>query len=91
MKKPNFKKITRHCYAVKNQNGFNNSLYDYFGIDLGETSYSKERIRKMVYKFPTKYPTTIIIVDMSFECSCIYIEHFDMDDVWHSLADILIK
>ena len=91
MKKPNFKKITGHCYAVKNQNGFNNSLYDYFGVDSGETSHSKDKIRDMVHSFPTKYTTTIIIIDMSFECSAVYIEHFDMDDIWHSSADILIK
>jgi len=90
MEKPNFKKITGHCYAVKNQNGFNNSLYDYFGVE-SNGAYSKERIREMLQNFPTRYPTTIIIVDLSFECGSVYIEHFDMDDVWHSSADILIK
>lgn len=90
MEKPNFKKITGHCYAVKNQNGFNNSLYDYFSVG-SNGAYSKEIIREMLQNFPTKYPTTIIIVDLSFECGSVYIEHFDMDDVWHSSADILIK
>jgi hypothetical protein len=30
----NYKRITGHVYSIKNQNGFNNALYDYFGIGI---------------------------------------------------------
>lgn len=81
-----FERIIGHCYAVKNQNGFNAALYDYFK----DCDYSKKTIRKMVQNYPLHYPTTIIIVDQSFECGRVYIEDFDMDDKWHSLAHILL-
>jgi len=72
-----FSKITRHCYIVENQNGFNNALYDYF------KDYKKESVRKMVQDYPKYYPTTIVIVDQSFECSRVYIECFDIRDISH--------
>lgn len=70
----NFNRITGHCYSVKNQNSFNQALYDYFK----ESSYSKHYIRSMVQVYPKSYPTTIIIVDLSFECNRIFIEEFNL-------------
>lgn len=29
----NFKQLSGHVYWVKNQNGFNNALYDYFNLN----------------------------------------------------------
>ncbi len=75
----NYKRITGHVYSIKNQNGFNNALYDYFGIGIDST-YSKGEVRKMVQNFPTKYPTNIVIIDQSFECRRVYIECFDLND-----------
>ena len=72
----NFKKITGHLYTARNQNGFNNALYDYFGE---ETSYTKKEIREMIQNHPTIYPTAFVIVDMTFECNRMYIETFDLD------------
>jgi hypothetical protein len=72
-----FSKITGHCYIVENQNGFNNALYDYF------KDYEKERVRKMVQNYPEHYPTTIIIIDQSFECNRVYIECFDIKEISH--------
>jgi len=82
-----FRKITGHVYNVENQNGFNNALYDYFcAIDKEDgkgNSYTKEKVRKMVQNFPEIYPTTIVIIDNSFECSRVYIENFDLDEESH--------
>lgn len=69
----NFKQNSGHCYWVKNQNAFNQAIYHYFGED---TDYSKKEIRSMVQTYPTKYPCTIVIVDLTFESNRIYIESF---------------
>lgn len=78
-----FIKHSGHFYTVRNQNGFNNALYDFFNAGK-EMSYSKEEVRKMVQNFPLVYPASIIIVDQSFECSRVYIEHVDIDYIAHS-------
>ena len=81
-----FRKITGHVYNVENQNGFNNALYHYFGAtDNGENNtYSKKEVREMVQNFPEMYPTTIVIIDNSFECGRVFIESFDLDWEAHS-------
>lgn len=70
----NYKKISTSQFKVYNQNGFNNALYDYYkdSIDCGD--YTKKDIRRMVQNWPKSYPATIIIKDLTFECSRIYIE-----------------
>lgn len=77
-----FRRITGHVYNVENQNGFNNALYDYFQASDKEqpNTYTKRKIREMIRDFPKIYPRTIVIVDMSFECGCVYIEDFDLAD-----------
>lgn len=72
----NFYKHSNHCYSVKNQNGFNNALYHYFGAtDNGEFgSLSKKEVRQMVQNYPKEYPSTIIVVDQSFEFNSLHIE-----------------
>jgi len=75
-----FRRITGHVYNVENQNGFNNALYDYFNA----TDVDKKKVREMVQNFPEIYPTTIVIIDQSFECGRIYIENFDLDYEAHS-------
>jgi len=65
--KKNFRKHTKHLYTVKNQNGFNNALYDYFNIDKN-TSLTKKEVRDMIQNYPEYYPISIVIVDLSFEC-----------------------
>lgn len=81
-----FRKITGHVYNVENQNGFNNALYDYFGAtdDGKDNTHLKKKVREMVQNFPKSYPTTIVIIDQSFECSRVYIETFDLDWEAHS-------
>lgn len=80
-----FRKITSHVYNVENQNGFNNALYDYFGDtdDGKDNTHSKNKVREMVQNFPKIYPTTIVIIDQSFECGRVYIENFDLDEQAH--------
>lgn len=81
-----FRKITGHVYNVENQNGFNNALYDYFSAtdDGNNNTKSKKTVKEMVQNFPKIYPTTIIIIDQSFECGRVYIESFDIDWEAHS-------
>lgn len=83
--KPNFKMITGHMYIAENQNGFNNSLYDYFGAtDDGEgNEYSKKRVREMVQNIPPSYPIGIVIIDQTFECGRLYLEFFNPDILKH--------
>lgn len=71
---------------MENQNGFNNALYDYFNAtdDGIDNTYSKKKVREMFQNFPEIYPTTIVIIDQSFECGRIYIENFDIDYEAHS-------
>lgn len=72
MAKKSFIRQSGHCYLVKNQNGFNNALYDYFYLD--DCTYTKKEIRSMVQTFPTSYPCTIVIINQVFECKRLYIE-----------------
>lgn len=72
MNSKGFIKHTGHLYTVKNQNGFNNALYDYF------KNVKKQDVRKMVNDFPKKYPISMIIVDLNFVCGRVYFEFFEM-------------
>ena len=72
-----FREVSGHCYWVKNQNGFNAALYHYFS----DSQRTKKQIREMVQNFPEKYPTTIVIVDQSFECARVYVETIDEENL----------
>lgn len=80
-----FRKITGHVYNVENQNGFNNALYDFFSAtdDGKNNTVSKKDVRRMIQNFPKIYPTTIVIIDQTFECARVYIETFDLDEQAH--------
>lgn len=78
----NFKKITKHCYKVKNQEGVIAAVSDFFGQD-----YSQERILDMIQNYPEYYcDTVIVIVNQSFECNRVYIEYFDIDEEAHAAS-----
>ena len=68
---PNYIRKSAHCYWVRNQNGLHNALYECVGLDKYRT---KKDVRQMVRSWPKSYPATIVINDLSFECSKIYIE-----------------
>lgn len=63
-------KKSEYCYELKNQNGLNNALYDFYK----DRQYSKKFIRSCLQNYPIKYPCTIIIVCQMFECSRIYLD-----------------
>jgi hypothetical protein len=73
----NYIKITYNIFVVKNQNGFNNALYDYVGVD---DFYSKQDIRSMVNDFPKSYPA-VVILDEIDEISRISVEVLDKNKV----------
>lgn len=77
----NFIRKTGHCYRVKNQNGFNAALYDYFDAtnDGAGNSYSKEEVRRMVQDIPKGFPVSFVIIDKTFECGRLYLEYFDLN------------
>jgi hypothetical protein len=68
----NFKKETNYRYKIKNQNGLNNALYDFFDVD--NSSYSKKDIRRMLQNWPKKYPCKITVVDDTFSCCRIFVD-----------------
>jgi hypothetical protein len=74
----NFIKITGHLYKVKNQNGLNNALYNYFDVD--DDIIRKKAIREMVQSIPPYYPICFVIVDLSFECGRVYLEFFNLNE-----------
>lgn len=76
----NFRKHSGHLYTVKNQNGLNNALYDYFDV-VDDTK--KESIRSMLQNFPRYYPISIVIIDQSFECNRVYLECVDLSEASH--------
>jgi len=80
-----FIQVAGHLYMVKNQNGLNNALYDFYGAtDSGENfTKSKKEVRSMVQDVPPYFPISVVIVDQSFECNRVYLEFFDMDEVSH--------
>ena len=67
----NYIKFTYNIFVVKNQNGFNNSLYDFMNAD--ECFYSKQDIRSMVTDFPKSYPA-VVILHKIYEISRISVE-----------------
>jgi hypothetical protein len=83
----NFKHICGNTYLIKNQNGFNNAIYDFMDAENNE----KESIRKAVQNFPTKYPTIISIYSQMFECSRIHIDITEPTKIFYFLIRIYFK
>ena len=74
----NYIKITYDIFVVKNQNGFNNALYDFTGCYDG--FYSKQDIRSMVTDFPKSYPAVVILHTM-YDIARISVEVLDKKEV----------
>lgn len=74
--KQNFQKLSKYSYFVKNQNGLNNAIYDFYEAnDVGSPSeYSKKELRQALQNFPKKYPCEITIIDEMFECWRFYLD-----------------
>ena len=91
-------KLSSNLYVVNNQNGVEQSLYDYFGHNSNEQRYSKKEIRKMLQNYPKRtkkyhsrglsvYPCAFVIIDQTFECGRIYLDivpPFTFDELVHS-------
>ena len=67
----NYIKITYNMFVVKNQNGFNNALYDFMHVH--DSYYSKQDIRYMATDFPKSYPAVVILHEI-YEISRISVE-----------------
>jgi len=78
----NYLKITYNIFVVKNQNGFNNSLYDFMGdlMGAGDSFYSKQDIRSMVTNFPKSYPA-VVILHKECEFSRIFVEVLNKNEL----------
>jgi len=74
----NYIKIAYNIFVVKNQNGFNNALYDFMRVDEG--FYTKQDVRSMVNDFPKKYPA-VVVFEYIHEMSRINVGVLDKDDI----------
>ena len=71
-------KITYNIFVVKNQNGFNNALYDF--MDMDNSYYSKQELRSMVADFPKSYPAAVIF-HKEYDIGRISVEVLDKKEV----------
>ena len=74
----NYIKITYNIFVVKNQNGFNNALYDFTGCY--DDFCSKQDIRYKATDFPKSYPAVVILHEI-YEISSISVEVLDKNEV----------
>lgn len=74
----NYIKITYDIFVVKNQNGFNNALYDFMEVDKG--FYTKQELRSLVTDFPKSYPATVIF-HKEYDIGRISVEVLDKKEV----------
>jgi hypothetical protein len=85
LKNNNGIRLSANLYVADNQNGFEQCLYDYFGHNTNDPSYTKKEIREMVQNYPKYdpewhslghaiYPCAFVIIDHTFECGRIYID-----------------
>ena len=74
----NYLKITYNIFVVKNQNGFNNALYDYMEVDKG--FYTKQELRSIVTDFPKSYPAAVIF-HKEYDIGRISVEVLDKNEV----------
>jgi len=60
-------KISYNVFVVKNQNGFNNSIYEFmYGPNYNNNGfYTKKELREMINTFPEKYPALVIFEKIS--------------------------
>lgn len=64
-------KITYNIFVVKNQNGFNNALYEFMWAH--DSYYSKQDIRYMAEDYPKSYPAVVVLHEI-YEISRISVE-----------------
>lgn len=74
----NYIKITYNIFVVKNQNGFNNALYDFMGN--ANSYYSKQELRSMITDFPKSYPAAVIF-HKEYDIGRISVEVLDKNEV----------
>ena len=74
----NYIKLAYNIFVVKNQNGFNNALYDY--MDAYGGRYSIQEIRSMVTDFPKRYPAAVIF-HKEYETYRIYVEALNKNEM----------
>ena len=74
----NYIKITYNIFVVKNQNGFNNVLYDF--MDWANSYFSKQELRSMVTDFPKSYPA-IVVFHKEYEIYRIFVDILNKDEV----------
>ena len=57
----NYIKISDNIFVVKNQNGFNNSIYEFmYGPNYdNDYFYTKKELRQMVRDYPRHYPSLV--------------------------------
>lgn len=75
----NLRKETNFRYKIKNQNGLNNALYDFY--DPENNGRTKTEICRALQNYPTKYPCKITIIptekqgeDNMLECAKIFVD-----------------
>lgn len=58
----NYIKISCNVFVVKNQNGFNNSIYEFmYGPNYDNNGfYTKKELRQMVNDYPRNYPSLVV-------------------------------
>ena len=58
----NYIKISHNVFVVKNQNGFNNSIYEFmYGPKYDNDGfYTKKELRQMVNDYPRNYPSLVV-------------------------------
>lgn len=74
----NYIKIAYNIFVVKNQNGFNNALYDYMRVDEGYCT--KQDARYKATDFPKSYPAVVILHEI-YEISSISVEVLNKNEV----------
>ncbi len=74
----NYIKITYNIFVVKNQNGFNNALYDYMRVD--DNFNAKQYIRSMVTCFPKSYPAAVVF-HKEYETYRIFVDILNKDEM----------
>lgn len=74
----NYIKITYNIFVVKNQNGFNNALYDFMRVD--DNFGSKQYVRSMVTDFPKSYPTAVVF-HKEYETYRIFVDILNKDEM----------
>jgi hypothetical protein len=83
----NFVKLASNLYYAKNENGLHSALFDHFE-NYNFERFSKDRILSMVDNFPSHYPTSFVVRDLSFICRSVYLECFDMVTAYQKIRKL---